>query len=352
MAKISILTFSKGDSYGAVLQSYALATILREWGHQVEFIHLYWLNSWRQFLLKKLTPISYRFEEFRKLYLSPFSKPCSSFEDLAEVTKNTDICIVGSDQVWNPDITKQYMLHYFFDFLPENTYRIAYAASFGIHQWRTTGYETEIIELLKKFSYISVREDSAIHICEDVFRVEAVKVLDPTFLIENYMERLHLIKCTSSNIISFKFSTNSEYYKLLSHMGNKLQKRVVSLDPIRLNTSSEILNFKLAPFSSVESWLHYILNAELVITDSFHCTVFSILFKKQFIVIPGDYKRVDRIHSLLKELNLLDRYYPKIEDLYKADSWCNSIDYSSVFEIIAKQREHSLDFLRRAIYGG
>ena len=102
--KIGILTFAKGDNYGAVLQAYALAEVLRRMGYGVEFFYLTW-TTWRHDLAAFVTPLSRRFESFRREYICTFSKECHTKEDLAQASKGLDCCIVGSDQIWNPAIT-------------------------------------------------------------------------------------------------------------------------------------------------------------------------------------------------------------------------------------------------------
>lgn len=345
---ISILTFSKGDSYGAVLQSFALNYILREWGYNVEFIHLVWYNSWRQRLLRIITPAASHFEAFRKQYLSSFSEPCLNEGDLIKSISKADLCIVGSDQVWNPDITGKLVEHYFFDFLPEGLPRIAYAASFGNDRWEKDEMVDSIASHLEKFSAISVREKSGVEICHNVFQVEATQVLDPTLLIEDYSSCINIVKA-KTKIVSFKFSPSTTYYELLSFFSKELNQEVITMDPIHRNSSYKMLQFHILPFASVEGWLGNIKSASLIVTDSFHCTVFAILHRKQFIVIPADQKRKGRIYSLLSDLGLLDRYYDDIDYVYNSSRWKNQIDYEKVFTIINKKRTESLNFLKRSI---
>lgn len=342
--KISIFTFSKGDNYGAVLQSFALAQILREKGYQIEFIHLTWFNSWKQRLASLLLPQSYRFESFRKKYLRSFSKPCHKREDLSKAVKQTDLCIVGSDQVWNPDITGKYALHYFFDFLPDNMPRIAYAASFGNSKWMHPELVSSVNILLKKFSAISVREDSGIDICQKQFHVKATEVLDPTLLITDYSSYIKIPQVTPQ-IVSFKFHPSKEYYKLLEHISQDLCNKVCLMGILPKKDFKEALQFKIDTFTPVERWIGNIASATLVVTDSFHCTVFSILHRRQFIVITGNKKRKGRLYSLLQKLDLLDRLYEDIESVYHTDKWKEKICYDKVFDIIKEEQNKSLDFL-------
>ena len=107
----------------------------------------------------------------------------------------------------------------------------------------------------------------------------------------------------------------------------------------------EALQFKIDTFTPVERWIGNIASATLVVTDSFHCTVFSILHRRQFIVITGNKKRKGRLYSLLQKLDLLDRLYEDIESVYHTDKWKEKICYDKVFDIIKEEQNKSLDFL-------
>lgn len=346
--KISILTFAKGDNYGAVLQAYALGQVLRGLGYDVEYISLTW-TTWVHSILSRITPLRKRFQNFRKNYLKNFSNNCTSFQDLKDSISNTDICIVGSDQVWNPDITTVRALHYFFDFVPCSIPRISYAASFGVDKWKWENLTSRVESLLKNFHAVSVREDSGVAICKSIFDVHATKVLDPTLLLENYNNLLRE-PLLHNYVLGFKFVTSPEYYSLLKHVAVNINASTLIMDMLPRNLRHTHIG-ETSFFPSPEQWVTNVAYSQFVITDSFHCTVFSLIFKKNFMVIlPGKLGKVqDRLYSLLKELGLENRIFTSIEEAKKSNIWNSIINYDIVSQKLSKLRTESINYLIQSI---
>lgn len=346
--KISILTFAKGDNYGAVLQAYALGHVLQGMGYDVEYISLTW-TTWIHSILSRITPLRKRFQNFRKKYLINFSKNCVSFQDLRDSVSDTDICIVGSDQVWNPDITTVRALYYFFDFVPYSIPRISYAASFGVDKWKWENLTPKVELLLKKFHSISVREDSGVAICKLTFDVHATKVLDPTLLLENY-DNLLKKPLLENYVLGFKFVTSPEYYSLLNHVASDIEAAPLIMDMLPRNLRYTHFG-NTSFFPSPEQWVTNVAYSKFVITDSFHCTAFSLIFKKNFMVIlPKRLGKVQgRLYSLLKELGLENRIYTSIEDAKESNIWDSPINYDIIDKKLSDLRTESLKYLTQAI---
>ena len=340
---IGILTFSKGDNYGAVLQSYALGQWLRSKGHNVEYINYTW-STLRYRITSNLTPLKKRFEIFRNKYLINFSKECNTKEDLTEAIKEKDLVIVGSDQVWNPDITGYRAKHYFLDFVPYSIPKIAYAASFGKSQWEWPELTDEVNILLQKFKSISVREEDGARICKKIFGVDAKVVLDPTFLINNYDSLLRKPKY-ANRIVGFHFYPSNSYYKLLKELGQIRQKRILVMDLPSRHTTMKVLEFSISPFCKVTDWLTNIAYADFVVTDSFHCLAFSLIFKRQFIFIATNSRLVSRISTLLDKLEIKNRVYFNHQDAIDAIPTLTFIDYKKVDRKIEEYRTESENFL-------
>ncbi len=347
--KISILTFSKGDNYGAVLQSYGLAEILRRMGYDVEFIHLTW-TTWLHRILSNITPLGYRFESFRKKYLRQFSKECHSAADLTNAVKNSDLCIVGSDQVWNPDITTIRAKHYFFDFVPDTIPVISYAASFGVDNWKWNDLKADVSHLLKRFKAVSVREDSGVKILTNDFGIEAKKVLDPTLLLGDFSSLVLNKKNDSNYVLGFKFVTTPEYYDFIRFVAEELdcEGKIMDMFPRDIKSTSGL---KRKYFLSPQQWISNIANARFVITDSFHTLAFSLIFKREFVIIPSSKlaKLQGRMVSLLKELGLEYRIFSSIEDARKSNVWNISIDYNDVDKKLSELRRESMEYLENSL---
>ena len=228
--KIAILTFSKVNNYGATLQCYALSTILRRLGHEVVLLDYQLPRS------KSLNPI-YRFhqfvqkilfEKFRNRYLPPFSIPLKSKSDLQKLYPKADLYVVGSDQVWNPNITRDAGVGvYFFDFLPDNVRRIAYAASFGVSQTDVFGEYSQVSSLLKKFNSIGVREISGISICQTLANRDATLVVDPTLLLGDYS--IFLKKEKPKGVCLFNFQNNPYFYDAANFFAEQLDTSALIL---------------------------------------------------------------------------------------------------------------------------
>ena len=343
--KIKLLTFSLGDSFGAIMQAYALSYTLRKMGHEVELFNLTWYRAFKQQVYLTVTGVKHRFSKFRKNYLPAYTKKCKTNVDLYEASKGADLCIVGSDQVWNPQITHKYALNYFFDFLDSDTKRGSYAASFGDIKWNYPEYTIRIQSLLNKFSFISSREETGVDICTNIFNADCVKVVDPTLLLPSYIELLKGKK-KKTGIVSFSLSNSVGWNNLLSDLSNQMSMNVYVINPITsFSQLSRRCTFRYKPFITIESWLRYIYEGEIVVTDSFHGLVFAILFNRNFISIsPG---RDERIKSLLNSLGLENRFYNTIMEV--DNCWKEPINWEMVNDKLAHLRQESLLYLENCI---
>lgn len=345
--KINILTFSKENNFGANLQCYALSKVLIDLGHIVEIVDLQLPKPKYSFPGNITLAIgNYIHQCFRKEFFPKFTKKYNTKDYSNKEVFNADLYIVGSDQVWNVDITKRGLpTAYFFDFLPHGVKRVAYAASFGVQAWGKTAFDSEIKECLQKFSAISVREGSGINICKNTFGVEAEVVLDPTLLLSNYDEITGSIDCKNNcELICYKFVKSYDFLEVCRYLSKEL-----GLKPVLLNQNRPQKGFRYRPFVTMKNWLNSIKSSSFVITDSFHCMVFAILFKRQFIALPGHTGRVERLVNLLSKLGLNKRLYMSIDDIYSNDDWKNKINYDDAFVKLNIEREHSISFLKNTI---
>jgi len=359
--KIKLLTFSKASSYGAVLQCFALSRVLENMGHDIELIdlplqgtnyekqkrfidYLILLIHFPTFYLRLKEKV--KFHNLRKKLSEFRTKQFPQYEEY-EVVKNKitsnfynedNVCfIVGSDQVWNPDLTKGLSDLFFLSFVPARYKKIAYAASFGIDIWNYKEQEFEIGNYLKEFNAISIRETSGVDICANVFNLKAQLVLDPTLLLDNYNYLIgNDVKIVKNAVIGHKFVVSKGWYELLKYVA-----KTRGIKRIRQNIHNDIL--------SVEEWIKTIAESDFVVTDSFHVMVFSIIFRKEFIILPSYNSRSGRMLSLLDILDLRDRYYEKYEDVYSDNRWIAPIDYNRVHDNLKLLRQESMKFLKNAL---
>ena len=344
--KISLLTFSKETNFGATLQCYALCTVLQGMGHNVDIIDIQlksYSMSWYSAIMR--LPMVWLFRQFRKDHLNLFTRHFSNIDDLRHNYPKSDLYIVGSDQVWNPAITKRLdSFIYFFSFLPKEAHRISYAASFGTETWNFPNLTSRVKELIHQFDAVSVREESGVKICHDEFNMEATLVADPTLLLSSYDDICgkYDAERDTNDLIYYTFVHNAPIQEVLVDF-SKSQ----NLNAVVLRSNRAYTGFKLKRYVTVAEWLNSIRYSKIVVTDSFHCMVFCILFHKQFVAIPAQGGRATRQESLLEQLGLSDHFCKKTEDLYKTLEQISAleVDYSEVDKKIAEIRERSLRFL-------
>ncbi len=303
--KIGILTHPQTVNYGGILQCYALCTILRKMGHEPIVIRreadrAFFLWEWTRSLLKYLHfPRYYSPNKVdRELNIRPFVQkyikrtlPVRSQSQMFNVCHkyNLEAVIVGSDQVWRKDYALKFGYNYFLDFVPDNILKMSYAASLGLSKWLYNKNETIAIKkLLSKYSGISVRESEAIDLLMKNVGLTAYQHVDPTLLLtaEEY-----------ASIMSKRLV--EEDYIFVYWLGNKeaVMNRIEELEKKGKKVVSIFLRDNIE-HTSIENWLSYIKYADSVITDSFHGSVFSIIFEKQFTVLKNDSGGNGRIFSL------------------------------------------------------
>lgn len=372
--KIAIITQPLRTNYGGILQNYALQTVLRRMGHtpitlmrkeskNPEYPH-YLLTLAKRFVLKCLgkykMPLFYE-RKYKRDY------PIVTEHTLGFVRRHINSCIVdyvhpnisetdydayvvGSDQVWRPSYN-----NIDFSFLlfakDWNVVRCAYAASFGTDEWEYSPSETERCRCLaSKFNAISVREASAVYLCKNYFDVDAVHVLDPTLLLDR-IDYEHLIdesvtyESTGQLFVHILDKTQDKY-----HVVEKVAK-LKGWEPFEVNCKvdehevNEPLDMRIQP--PVEQWLRAFRDAKFVVTDSFHATVFSIIFNKPFVVYANESRGVARFHSLLSLFGLENRI------IYNSgvmnDLLFEEVVYSEVNAQIKRLRLKSLEFLKKGL---
>ena len=326
--------------YGAVMQTYGTCRLLEDAGHEVRVInimhpkvkHKYrnpkkWIYLVREF----------QFWLFKKKYFSPLTQKVYNITDAP--LPIADITIVGSDQVWNKNITAVFGNTFYLNFVPSDQKRIALSSSFGISEWNEPEeYTKEISELLDQFDAISIREKSGVQIMKDIFNKKSVQLLDPSLGYGKFESFVNNTKAVD-RIFTFLLNHSSETMKCISKMASDLGTSLYTP-----NFYEKI--FKMGPCN----WLESIHNFKYIVTDSFHGTAFSILYHKQFFVFCADEKKFTRIESLLDLLGLSDRYIKSYDDfIARKDSLLKPIDYLKVDKILDEERTKYQNFIKTSI---
>ena len=344
---VLILTFHFAKNYGALLQAYALSTVIKNLGFNVKFIDYcagrFTTNS--RWNLRGLIDIIYflKLGRFVKNYFS-LTKRYNSLQELKKDCPPADFYVVGSDQVWNLElVSKKHFDVYMLDFVPDQSPKIAYAASFGKEKWDDYDY---LKSKLKRFSAISVRESAGIKICSKAGIDNAVQMLDPSLLLTDYQSLMTESRIQRTLVCFFLETAPAAFYEFAKNIAKDLHLKVVIL-----NRTRPIKGCQIVPFPSVGKFLEYLYRSDFIITNSFHGTAFSINFRKNFIVLPTYMKTNSRLSSLLEMTGLQHHMFENIKDAEKSKIWQQKINYKNVNKRLEEARKLSLAFLRNALCG-
>lgn len=347
---IGIITQPLGYNYGGILQNYALQRVLEKMGFNSITLDIGYRYTNVRFLCSKIETQILRFLGINRSYpQKPFKNKCIPIKTgffIFNKIKTTrpynrysgsilkkykiNAVIVGSDQVWRPmyNVSIEKM---FLDFVGTKCVKIAYAASFGTDNWEYGKEDTNKCRtLIQTFEGVSVREQSGVKLVKENLMYENVKfVLDPTLLLDkgHYLSMCNDIPQNTNKYICLYILDESSKTK---EIAEKLSKQMCM--PIRqvYHGGMEL---------TVEEWLSGIRDASFVITDSFHGMVFSIIFNREFMVIPNGNRGNSRFESLLGILGLDSCIYGSLKKRVP-------IDWIRINERLEQYKKNSFSFLK------
>lgn len=343
--KIGILTQPLNLNYGGLLQNYALQTVLKREGHDVYTLD--WVRSNRNliwyfkiiglYFAHYILPskyekpqiyipnedenntITHNIHDFITNYIkaTPKIRTSKGFKQYAS-SLELEALIVGSDQCWRPMYNKAFLPEMFLSFVKDNKdiKKVAYAVSFGTELWEYNDDLTKYCSLLaQKFDIVTVRENSGINLCRKYLDISAEQVLDPTMLLgkEDYIKLIENNKePLSEGTLHYYFLDPSiEKNNIVNSIADSFGLIPFSVIPkynsdyrTKENIKNDIEN---CVYPSVTKWLRAFMDSKLVIVDSFHGMVFSIIFHKPFWVIKNNRRGNARFESMLRLFHLEDR---------------------------------------------
>lgn len=376
--KIGILTQPLLNNYGGLLQNYALQQVLKGTGHEVITIdqgvpkidkgYKERLYEWILSTLKpekysrpkylptesELTIIRKETNRFIEKYITHTTQ-MMSYDDFYNEARNGhyDAFIVGSDQCWRPCFNP-FLTSMFLDFVKDDkdVKKIAYAASLGTDTWDIDDETTPLCaSLAKEFDLISVREKNAVELCNKYLGVKAYHVLDPTMLlsksdykgiIEEEREEPH-----AGTLFYYILDPSSRKMDFINKIAKKHNLKPFTVMPkyqAENRTKKDVKKrIEDCVFPSVTSWLRAFEDAKMVIADSFHGTVFSIIFNKPFWVIGNESRGNSRFDSLLCSFNLENRFVGATQ--YNDNLAEDEIEWTAVNTVLQDKRTESLELL-------
>lgn len=340
---VGILTQPLQSNYGGILQAWALQKFLAKQGYHaitIDIAHFKQksfakkgIHTIKTFIQRNLLHKKRNYNYFSKmapLVDNSFKEFCAnnmtltdritSKEELYKYIQSSslDALIVGSDQVWRPRYSP-YLPIYFFENVPSHIKKIAYAASFGVDTWEYTPEETKrYAALAQNIDAISVREDSAVELCEKHLACSAQHVVDPTLLIpkEAYTALIEdKNKKANRTCFSYILDENKDKEHIIEEVC-----RTKGLQRASLTTQVEESPYgKIYQKPTISCWLAHFHQADFIVTDSFHGCVFSIIFNKPFYPILNPKRGNSRFYSLFKLFGLEDRL--SIENIDEPIDW-------------------------------
>ena len=367
------------NNYGTMLQAYAMQTVLQNQGLDVDVFN-YVSNPVKQFyrvlnftfLITKLKaifikivakifyPQIYSKIKIREKAFVKFKNEClhltERINSRSELTKKIlqyDAAILGSDQVWNPQNLE--MDYYTLNFVPDNIPKITFAPSFGVND--IPKYQIEkTIKYLSRIEHISVRELNGARIIKELINRDVEPVCDPTALLTSSdWDKLNTDKkyIDGDYIFCYFLGDNIIHRDFANKVAQKLNCKIISIQHMDEFVKSDLKFSDLAVYDvGPGDFINLIANSKLVITDSFHGTMFSIYYRKPFYVLNYSKKENSksvnsRIESIVKTLEISSRRIKGNENLENLNF--EDIDWNNIYYNLDKLRSNSFKYLLGAL---
>lgn len=384
MKPIGLVTCYFHHNYGSMLQAYATEMIMQQMGLPFQTIACkapinYMQENKILYIIKKLLIADWKmrlgkmkierakkenpmfaknweirnkaFDQFAETFfhVSPY---CKNREELTKMAENYSAFLVGSDQLWRTDSVEHG--YYTLEWVPDHIRKIAYSTSIGVKE--VPWFQVEKNKrFMNRFDHIALREQSA---CDLVYKLTGRKVpvvLDPTLLFtgEQWSEIQQQEPLTEGKyIFCYLLGDNPSQREFIKKVKEKIGYKIVALQQLDDYIPSDEGFADEAPYVGPREFLNYIRNAEYVFTDSFHCSVFSILYKKNFFTFSrfaegAKQSTNTRIDNLLHITGLEERRMTKNKTVEDVISYKGSFD--GVDARLNAYRKSSMDYLHNAL---
>ena len=373
MKKVGIITFHNSYNCGSMLETFAMQEIINKRGGkstiidfsskgQKEMYDVFIPNKSLKNIIKNILVFPHKkrirnnnllYEKFKKDNFKLTNKSFSKMEELSD--ENFDVVVAGSDQIWNitiPDSDDAYFLPWV-----NKAKKVAYSPSFGsknILKYSSTPEQYK--NYLLSFTALSIRENNGKKWIKDLCRKDVEVLLDPTLLLDSTdYDKIIDNNYTPNNDYIFFYcpSFDTKICKFVKKISDKYNIKVIawSTKSFYYKFVSKY-GFELVPYETPSLYLSLIKNAKLVITTSFHGTIFSTIYRKNFITVKngGMYGDDDRVITLLDELNMKDRLLPF--DFDNEFNYMNDVVYNKkYFDNLKKLQKKSIDYIDKYIIG-
>ena len=369
--KIGIITFHNSYNCGSMLQAYALQQVIdRMTGRKSEIVDfsnegqqkLYGVRQPNDSLkniikniilaprLKKIARNYESYERFKKRNFRLSNRPIHKSVDLSDA--DYDIVVAGSDQIWNITIADGDDA-YFLSWV-KNARKVAYAPSFGAKNIAEFADDpTRYADYLRGFSNLSIRERNGLEWLQNLTGKSAELLLDPTLLLnqDDYAEiESHELKLLPRYIFYYSPGYSRDINKLVHRISQKYKLPVIAFNTKTFYVKGmQFSGFKLPEIENPSTYLQLIKNAEIIITTSFHGTVFSTIYRKKFWTVKngGMFGNDDRVKTLMHLLDLEDRMIPiEFDGVF---DYLKEKDYDRYERLLEKEQEKAYKYLKKAL---
>ena len=366
MKKVGIITFHNAHNYGAMLQVFALQNFIEDTYNDINVKVINYENKKIVSQYKLITsfrknPIKYvkllsrdiksykinskRYNNFN-LFMNNELNLTDRYKNINMFNEDFDICITGSDQVWNPDIVGKLSDEYTLNFGKKEMKRVSYAASIGdISQVKA--YKEDFKNKISKIDAISVRETDAKEVLQELINKKIDVVLDPTLLLSREQWNKKIENLSPENekyILAYVVKADEEYLKIVNDLSKRTGLKVIHFEKDNIKYNSVV---KSAYTKGPYEFVNLIKNAEYVVATSFHAAVFSVIFNKKFFIVPHK-KTGFRVINLMNTLGIEDRVFENYQQFKNIDIDFNT-NWSEVNKKLIIEREKSIKFIEQAL---
>lgn len=355
--RVAQTTWFHYHNYGTALQAVALKKAVESIGYDVDVVK--YTPHGTRYSQEKSTDWSglervvddargQRFEQFIAKNLS-FTRSCMNDGDFEKLNNEYDAFIAGSDQVWSPIVFDS---RYYLDYVSDHRKKIGYAPSMGVASIKNEDIKQSMSALISQFAHLSAREEAGQSIIKEMTGRQAELVLDPTFLLDYSDWRKVIAKPTSKNkkkyVLCYFLGDNENVW---AHARKIADESGLTIKILPVFVKDEGYGeFKKG--AGPEEFFNLIDGAEVVLTDSFHGVIFSMLCSKRFYAFErfradDPISQNSRVYNILNFTNLNDQLITYNEPLRK--SYQKQIDFERAHEIIQNKRNESLNYLRQSL---
>lgn len=372
MKKVGIITFHASHNCGSMMQAYALQKMLKKmnvdneiidfqsFGQKDMYAVVHTKKEWKNFVKNMLT-LPYRkkiklqwesYEQYKNKIFDLSGKKYSTTSELIETNDLYSTFISGADQIWNITI-RDYDDAYFLNFVKDDRKKNSYAPSFGAKRIEEhADNKQKYINFLNSYNNLSIRENNGKKWIKELTGRDAKLVLDPTLLLQedDYLEAIEDIAVDKNYIFYYSPKYNKKIDKLVKRIAKKYNKKVIVWNAIEYYVKQEQRNgFILPEKINPGVYLYLIKHADLVITTSFHGSIFSTIYRKKFWTIKnGDmFSKDDRVITLLKQIGFEDKLIDLDFDNNK--DYFEEIDYTNYEKKLDELRNESINYLKKCI---